>query len=148
MIALSKNDKATDKALDKATIKATIKATDKATDKANDIIDNNITNKHITSPAPIGASVSKGFIPPTLEQVKEYCGDRNNTIDPEAFLAHYEAIGWVYGKDRKPVKDWKACVRTREQKRKEEQKAKEPQSMDERLRLYEKMGHVPFRTKY
>lgn len=140
VIAISKSDKATDKALDKATIKATA--------KAPDIIDNNITNKQITSPAPIGASVSKGFSAPTLELVSEYCSERWKWIDPEAFLAHYEAVGWVYGKDRKPVKDWKACVRTREQKRKEEQKAKEPQTMEDWRNLRDKMGIKTFTEKY
>jgi len=140
IVAISKSDKAINKALDKATIKAS--------DETTDIIDNNITTNNITSSAPIGASVLKRFIPPTLEHVEEYCNARNNSIEPEAFLAHYDAVGWVYGKDRKPVRDWKACVRTREQKRKEEQKAKEPQTMDQRVLLYEKMWHVPFRTKY
>ena len=98
--------------------------------------------------APKGATVSKRFTKPTLEQVKEYCDSRKNWIEPDAFIAHYDAVWWVYGKDRKPVKDWKACVRTREQKRKEEQKAKEPQTMDQRLVLYNKMWHVPFRIKY
>jgi hypothetical protein len=94
------------------------------------------------------ATVSKKFTRPTLEQVKKYCDGRQNWIDPEAFIAHYDAVWWVYGKNKVPVKDWMACVRTREQKRKEDQKAKEPQSMDEWLRLYEKMWHVPFRIKY
>lgn len=138
VVALSKIDKATAKALDKATIKAS--------DETTDIIDKQITTNNII--APDGASVSKRFTTPTLDQVKEYCDGRNNSIEPEAFLAHYDAVGWVYGKDRKPVRDWKACVRTREQKRKEEQKAKEPQTMDQRVLLYEKMWHVPFRTKY
>jgi hypothetical protein len=94
------------------------------------------------------ASVSKKLTRPTLEQVKKYCDGRQNWIDPEAFIAHYDAVWWVYGRNKVPVKDWMACVRTWEQKRKEEQKAKEPQSMDEWLRLYEKMWHVPFRIKY
>ena len=37
------------------------------------------------------------------------------------------------------MKDWKACVRTREQKRKETQKAQEPQTMDQWVVVYEKM---------
>lgn len=118
---------------------------DKDKDKDNDKDkDKDIKN----NTAPIGASVSKRFSVPTLEQVKEYCDGRQNSIDAEAFLSHYDAVGWVYGKDRKPIKDWKACVRTREQKRKQEEKAKEPQSMDQWLVLYEKMWHVPFRIKY
>ena len=48
---------------------------------------------------------------PTLEEVKEYCLERNNNVDAEAFIDYYEANGWVQGKG-KPIKDWKACVRT------------------------------------
>lgn len=111
----------------------------------DNVYDNDNVNETI---APKVASVSKRFTRPTLEQVRQYCDERSNWIDADSFLAHYDAIGWVYGKDRKPIKDWKACVRTREQKRKEEQKAKEPQSMDQWVVLYEKMGHVPFRIQY
>lgn len=138
VVAMSKIDKATNKALDKATIKAT--------DETTDIIDKQLTTNNITRPD--GISVTKKFVKPTLEQVQEYCAERSNTIDPESFLSHYDAVWWVYGKNKVSIKDWKACVRTREQKRKEEEKAKAPQSMDDRLRLYERMGHVPFRIKY
>lgn len=60
----------------------------------------------------------KRFIPPTLEQVKEYCEERKNTVSPEAFMDFYSANGWVQGKSRKPIKDWKACVRTWEKSEK------------------------------
>jgi hypothetical protein len=46
------------------------------------------------------------------------------------------------------VKDWKACVRTREQKRKEEEKAKEPQTMEQWRELRDKMGIRLFTEKY
>jgi len=140
VIAMVKTAKATAKALDKATIKASA--------ETSIIIDNNITNKQITSPAPIGALVLKRFIPPTLEQVEEYCNARKNSIEPEAFLSHYEAVGWVYGQDRKPVKDWKACVRTREQKRKQEQQSKEPKDIYWRRDLRDKIGIKAFTEKY
>ncbi len=52
----------------------------------------------------------KQFIAPTIEEVKEYCIERKNSIDPENFISHYEASGWVRGKTK--IKDWKACVRT------------------------------------
>lgn len=51
------------------------------------------------------------FTPPTLEQVKEYCDQRSNNVSPDMFIDHYTANGWVQGKG-KPIKDWKACVRT------------------------------------
>ena len=52
------------------------------------------------------------FTPPTLEEVMEYCQQRGTGIDPIGFFDFYEANGWVQGKQGKPVKDWKACVRT------------------------------------
>lgn len=51
------------------------------------------------------------FTPPTVEEVKAYCAERHNTVNPERFMAFYEANGWVQGKG-KPIKDWKAAVRT------------------------------------
>lgn len=57
------------------------------------------------------------FVPPTVEEVRQYCHQRNNGIDPEEFVAHYTACGWVQGRGGKPVKDWKACVVTWEKAR-------------------------------
>ncbi len=54
---------------------------------------------------------TKKFVPPTLEEVREYCLGRGNNVDPEKFLDFYQANGWVQGRG-KPIKDWKACVRT------------------------------------
>lgn len=56
-------------------------------------------------------STQRRFTPPTLEEVMEYCQERNNGIDAIQFFDFYEANGWVQGKD-KPLKDWKAAVRT------------------------------------
>lgn len=53
-------------------------------------------------------------IPPTLEEVKAYCIERGNSVDPEAFIAFYESNGWKVGKN--PMKDWKAAVRTWEKR--------------------------------
>lgn len=51
----------------------------------------------------------KRFKPPTLEEVKSYCQERKNSVDPERFINFYESKGWVVGKS--PMKDWKAAVR-------------------------------------
>lgn len=53
---------------------------------------------------------SKRFRKPTLEEVTNYCKERNNNVDPQRFWDFYEAKGWKIGKS--PMKDWKACVRT------------------------------------
>ena len=54
------------------------------------------------------------FTPPSLSEVEDYCQERENGIDAEAFLNHYEANGWMRGKTK--IKDWKACVRTWEKR--------------------------------
>lgn len=54
---------------------------------------------------------SKGrFKPPTVEEVRAYCQERKNSINPEAFVAHYTSNGWMVGKNK--MKDWKAAVRS------------------------------------
>lgn len=51
------------------------------------------------------------FAPPSVEDVSAYCEERGNNVDPQHFVDYYTANGWTQGKG-KPVKDWKACVRT------------------------------------
>lgn len=55
---------------------------------------------------------AKTFTPPTVEEVEAYCRERENGIDGQEFVDFYTANGWVQGKQGKPLKDWKACVRT------------------------------------
>lgn len=50
------------------------------------------------------------FQKPSLEEVKQYCIERKNNVNPEAFINHYESKGWMVGKS--PMKDWKAAVGT------------------------------------
>ena len=50
------------------------------------------------------------FQKPSLDDVKSYCQERNNKVDPSKFLAYYESNGWKVG--RNPMKDWRAAVRT------------------------------------
>lgn len=50
------------------------------------------------------------FKPPTLEQVQEYCLSRKSQVDPAKFWNHYEANGWVTGRNRAPVTNWKSSV--------------------------------------
>jgi hypothetical protein len=57
-------------------------------------------------------------IPPTFEELQHYCLSRRNGIDPEYFMAFYNANGWVQGSKGKPIKDWKACVVTWEKRQK------------------------------
>ena len=59
-------------------------------------------------------NIKRGFVKPTLAEVKDYCRERNNNIDAETFIDYYESNGWLVGKNK--MKDWRACVRTWEKK--------------------------------
>jgi hypothetical protein len=63
-------------------------------------------------------SRTKKFVPPTVEEVRAYCESRNNSIDPEAFVAFYNSKGWKVGKN--PMKDWKSAVITWEKRQKKD----------------------------
>lgn len=58
------------------------------------------------------------FIKPTIEEIRDYCNERNNGIDAQKFYDFYESKGWLIGKNK--MKDWKAAIRTWERKDKEE----------------------------
>lgn len=80
--------------------------------------DINIGGETAENPPPAPASSGKKkFIPPTLDEVAAYCNERHNGISPSAFIDYYEARGWKYGTS-KPMVNWKAAVRTWEQKEK------------------------------
>ena len=67
---------------------------------------------------------SRSFTPPSLEEVDAYCQERNNGIDAQTFIDYYSARGWMMNSKNK-MKDWKAAVRTWEQRHKEEQQQKQ-----------------------
>lgn len=56
----------------------------------------------------------KRFSPPSAAEVREYCRERENTVDAESFVDFYAAKGWKVG--NAPMKDWKAAVRTWEKR--------------------------------
>ena len=56
----------------------------------------------------------KRFAPPTVDEVRDYCRERGNNVNPERFIDFYSSKGWRVG--NQPMKDWKAAVRTWEQR--------------------------------
>lgn len=81
------------------------KDTDKDTDTPQTIMKNN-ENK---------LNNNKGrFTPPSVDEVRAYCSERKNNIDPQTFIDFYESKGWFVGKNK--MKDWKAAVRTWEKR--------------------------------
>ena len=56
----------------------------------------------------------KVFTKPTIDEIQQYCNERNNGINAEAFYDFYESKNWYVGKNK--MQDWKACIRTWERR--------------------------------
>lgn len=56
------------------------------------------------------------FVVPKIEEIKKYCVERNNKINPLQFYDYYQSNGWMVGRNK--MKDWRAAVRTWERKSK------------------------------
>lgn len=67
----------------------------------------------VAKPTPTAAKAK--FKKPDVFEVAAYCRERQNGVDPQAFVDFYESKGWMIGKN--PMKDWKAAVRTWERQR-------------------------------
>ena len=66
----------------------------------------------------------KRFVKPTTEEVLEYCAEKGYThVDVDAFMAHYESVGWRVGKN--PMVSWRAAVTGWETREKKETAARE-----------------------
>lgn len=60
------------------------------------------------------SATSSRFTPPTVDEVRAYCMERGNDVDPERFYDFYASKGWRVGQN--PMKDWRAAVRTWERR--------------------------------
>ena len=75
------------------------------------------TNNNVNNDNNVNNTTNKGrFTPPTVEEVREYCQERKNSISPESFVNYYTSKGWMIGKNK--MKDWKAAVRSWESREK------------------------------
>jgi hypothetical protein len=95
VIAIVKNTKAHTKALAKATQSHLQK-------QSNSIVGID----KLDNLEPITNKLNK----PTLEDVKSYCLERKNSVDPQRWFDYYTANGFKVGKNQ--MKDWRAAVRT------------------------------------
>jgi len=69
------------------------------------------------------------FVPPSIDEIREYCNERGNTVDAEHFFDFYSANGWKQGRG-KPIVDWKAAVRTWERQNNAGQAEPPPRQYD------------------
>ena len=77
--------------------------------------------------APKGAKKkSSVFVPPTLDEVSQYCLEADLRMDPAEFFDHFTSNGWMVGGKSK-MKDWKAAARNWARNQKRFNKTPEPQ---------------------
>lgn len=83
------------------------------------------------------------FVPPSVEEVRAYCLERGNGIDPQYFVDYYDSNGWMVGKTK--MKDWKATVRrweANERKNGSGAEKKEEKSIGDDSAPYDPYAHV------
>jgi len=78
--------------------------------KSSEISENTPVEQNRTEQKRTEQNNKRAFVRPTIQQVQEYCKERENKIDPEKWMDHYQSNGWKVGKN--PMKDWMASVRT------------------------------------
>lgn len=84
--------------------------------KWTDNTNNNYNNKENINNINI-INTKERFKKPTLEEVEEYCKERNSCVNPKTFYEYFETGGWVDSKGNK-VKNWKQKIITWENNRK------------------------------
>ena len=80
------------------------------------------TNKNVKNEKNDKNEKKKRFTPPNFFDVFEYCKERGNTINAQTFIDFYESKGWMVGKNK--MRDWRAAIRTWENKSSAEQSNK------------------------
>jgi DNA-binding transcriptional ArsR family regulator len=65
---------------------------------------------------------------PSVQEIKDYCLERNNGIDAEQFYHFYESKDWKIGKEK--MKSWKSCIITWEKRKQKTTTSKIDQQLD------------------
>ena len=89
---------------------------------------NPIQSESESNPNPKEGVRAARFTPPTVDEVRDYCRERGNSVDAERFVDFYTAKGWKVGKS--PMKDWKAAVRTWEKEDGDGKRRSQPRGVD------------------
>lgn len=55
-------------------------------------------------------NITKPFLKPTQQEVEDYIREKGVDVDPALFYAHYEAVGWMVGRNH--MKNWHMAVMT------------------------------------
>lgn len=100
-----------------------------------------INKEYIEKDIPNGISKKKAFAPPTVDEVRAYCQERGNNIDPQRFVDFYESKGWFVGKNK--MKNWKAAVRNWENRDKPAPQESKPREWGKQIYDKAEEQHFP-----
>lgn len=89
----------------------------------NTVINNTINNLYKNS---------KKFVPPTLEEIENYCKEKNYNIDTQFFYEYFTEGNWVDSKGNK-VKNWKQKIITWSKGKKTENKPIKNEWFDKKI---------------
>ena len=87
-------------------------STDNSSSENSTQLNTNISNTNILNTkeldiSPISPTKKPNrFVPPTLDDIKAYCQERNSCVDPNVFYDYFTTGGWK-DSEGKPVKNWK-----------------------------------------
>ena len=79
------------------------------------LLNTNIQNTNEINTNKQNTKKKAAFVPPTIDEVKAYCEERNNKVDAVYFVDYYTARQWHFNNGGK-MKDWRATVRTWERR--------------------------------
>ena len=68
------------------------------------------------------------FSAPSVDEVRNYCRERGNSIDAETFVDFYASKGWKVGNS--PMKDWQSAIRTWEKRESRASPREQPASFN------------------
>ena len=80
----------------------------KTTPNVNDNV--NVFNVNDNANGNVVREKPKRFVPPSLQEIEDYCIERKNNVDAQKFFDFYTSKNWMVGSNK--MKDWKASVRT------------------------------------
>ena len=73
-----------------------------------------LTDKDVDKDAEEEKEKKKKFSPPSIQEITDYCTERDNGVDSVRFFNFYAAKNWMIGKNK--MQDWKAAVITWERR--------------------------------
>ena len=95
--------------------------------------------KSISNDIPKKEQRHKNFVKPTIEEIDAYIKSMGYKSSAEEFFNYHEAGGWVIGRN-KPMRDWRAAVRTWESK----ERKKRPTAYD--VNPEDKIKEIKFKS--